>query len=44
MKQDWYEREGERIMRNVLDEMRKHTIIFVNEKSPYLAVKPRGTR
>lgn len=44
VKQDWYEREGERIMRNVLDEMRKHTIIFVNEKSPYLAVKPRGTR
>ncbi len=41
VKQDWYEREGERIMRGALDEMRKHTIIFLNEKSPYLAVQPR---
>ena len=29
-------------MRNVLDELRKHTIIFVNEKSPYLAASRAG--
>ena len=42
MKQDWYERDGERVMRDVLAELRTHTIVMVNERSSYLRPKTKS--
>lgn len=44
VKQDWYERDGERRMRAVLQELRTHTLIVVNEKSAYLRRPAPGAR
>lgn len=44
VKQDWYERDGERLMREVLAELRTHTIVMVNERSSYLRPKTRKAR
>lgn len=44
VKQNLYEDEGERLMRVIVDELRMHTIVFVNEKSSLLATARRRSR
>ncbi|MFN8589515.1 MAG: peptidylprolyl isomerase [Candidatus Eisenbacteria bacterium] len=39
-----YENEGERRMRALVDELRRHTVVFVNEKSPWLGLLRQRNR
>lgn len=47
MKQRWYDREGERLMRELLDGLRRHALVTVNERAlakPLAAAQGGGTR
>lgn len=43
VKERWYEREGERLMRELLDGLRRRAVVVVNEKAMSVAL-PRGAR